>query len=758
MSEVASTKEHSQNEATQQQAAVGGASQHDPCADVINTMVARGHASPRDMATMLAANPQTASQMMAALHQKFGNSYVQEVLAIEQAPAHAEVPPAAAAAVTNSPAAHETTGPHSHSWSGPAHLRVTASALNVRTSPSVGDAGNVIGGLEHGALVDSIDREGDWVVITYRGERAYVHGSFVEVVPAKRPTETAAAPVAAHTEAPAVAPSPIAAAKVHELAPTVLPEKVAARAPAHEAAVQQQPEHSNAAETAPAPAPTAAPHAQPVAQTDPLMLRAEYDSLIAAVAAGMDEADAIKELVSFDKVHNHGEISATGYQLLGSMPNDIAKSQLAKVQTKVAVKPAPAAETPAPAAAHLATSPTAAHANAEAPSAAAPAKAAQAPAPAPAAGDIQHGTWTPPAGAELDDAGLAQLGAQLNDPRAHQILQDLAGVVALDKDLNKHLVDKEHAGTGRENMVAGIATIRAQLLSLNPSDPKVHAFTVAVNHRVEAVSPYHSQVNMRTIESGAFTTCNVTSLAMSLETTGRNADSYSAAKRPAIVAVAQKYRGDIVKATNTDAGHEAAWESLRGLRLPDFMELAAIANAINSTNPTDAEISKAALHAVATKTNIGFLANIAADFGATATAKTMPFADEISDFADAQHMATDVLVDARNKAEANPKDKKAQNMYAAAQADQGAKIDGGAIEKKMPLDKYKQTVLAELGPLLDGGCGIIAGCWNHFTHLSELTPDYIKIQDPGLYSRSDRKVLWDEARALKFFWNYVVIR
>jgi hypothetical protein len=55
------------------------------------------------------------------------------------------------------------------------------------------------------------------------------------------------------------------------------------------------------------------------------------------------------------------------------------------------------------------------------------------------------------------------------------------------------------------------------------------------------------------------------------------------------------------------------------------MELAAIANTLHGSEPTEAEIKQAAIYAAITKTHLDFLASIAADFGAHALARTTQF-------------------------------------------------------------------------------------------------------------------------------------
>lgn len=59
-------------------------------------------------------------------------------------------------------------------------LKVTASGLNVRSSPAKAD--NIIGGLQHSEQVQSTGEAGDWVSVSFRGVNAFVHGAFVEPV------------------------------------------------------------------------------------------------------------------------------------------------------------------------------------------------------------------------------------------------------------------------------------------------------------------------------------------------------------------------------------------------------------------------------------------------------------------------------------------------------------------------------------------------------------------------------------------------
>ncbi|MFQ5675638.1 MAG: SH3 domain-containing protein [bacterium] len=58
--------------------------------------------------------------------------------------------------------------------------QVTATTLNVRDRPNT--AGNKIGTLAKGALIDILEEHGDWLEIGFNDESAFVHGDFVDLI------------------------------------------------------------------------------------------------------------------------------------------------------------------------------------------------------------------------------------------------------------------------------------------------------------------------------------------------------------------------------------------------------------------------------------------------------------------------------------------------------------------------------------------------------------------------------------------------
>jgi hypothetical protein len=251
--------------------------------------------------------------------------------------------------------------------------------------------------------------------------------------------------------------------------------------------------------------------------------------------------------------------------------------------------------------------------------------------PSPSAGKdtaTNSPSFTPSPNAKVDDPQLLELAHKIHDPKIDLLLRDLGTVIELHATLarNKDSYSKEVYGKDREVLIDGIATIHRDLEGLNAKDENVVAFTVAVNGKIQEISPYLFQYNIATIESrGGWSTCNMTALAMALEVTGRRATSYTASLHSKLLAVAEVFKGDISNARLASNGTKPDMASLYGLRFSDFLELAAVVEYISSATPSNSEISAAAAKAVAEKTKISLLEQLATRFGATATSKTVRF-------------------------------------------------------------------------------------------------------------------------------------
>jgi len=472
-------------------------------------------------------------------------------------------------------------------------------------------------------------------------------------------------------------------------------------------------------------------------------LRAQGNLLLTEVEAGfLTLSQAMNVIDKTDREGNGGQPSAIGIQIAAGMPAAYALHALGASAGSTTSAPAPEAPK------HDAAQPAA-----KAQSTLHPSQADHAP------------TSAPP----IDDAGLQKLAGSLHDPRVDQIMRDLGAIVALDAKLEKKLAMSEIHGPDRERLVADIGSVRAQVLALDGLDPAaLAAFKVGVNHKLEQVAPYHAQWNILTIESAPekgqkrpFTTCNMTSLAMSLEAIGKNAASYKPELHAKLLVVANAFSGDIGTATLPSAGVSPTMDSLLGLRLPDFMELAAVVHLMKGNTEKDAH--DAATAAVGKKTHLDFLAGIAGDFNAKADPEYMSFGSDAANKAfeknsNEESKQANKVIDARKTAETSPHDKTAQAAYEQEKAAFDAQDATRSINQDLPLESYKSQIMKRIVPMLDAGAGIIAGCLNHFTRCYEMTNDYIMVQDPGQFSRSHLKIMWNEARAARYFTNYIVIR
>src|SRR5882757_2060500 len=102
----------------------------------------------------------------------------------------------------------------------------------------------------------------------------------------------------------------------------------------------------------------------------------------------------------------------------------------------------------------------------------------------------------------LDDPQLNALASKVRDPKMDPLLRDLATVLALFtklKTTKSQDTSFEVKGKDREELIDGIATVRGELAGLAANDADAAAFTVAVHHKLEEVSPYLFQLNIKTI-------------------------------------------------------------------------------------------------------------------------------------------------------------------------------------------------------------------------------------------------------------------
>jgi hypothetical protein len=205
----------------------------------------------------------------------------------------------------------------------------------------------------------------------------------------------------------------------------------------------------------------------------------------------------------------------------------------------------------------------------------------------------------------LDDPQLQALASKVRDPNLPALTRDLSTMLGLFTKLRatkSQDTSFEVKGKEREQLVDTIAAVRGGLAALDGTNADAAAFTVAVHHKLEEVSPYLFQLNINAIESvEKWSTCNLTSLAMALEVLGKRATAYPADKTPALLEVAKVFKNDIADARLASNGTGTSLAALQGLRFPDFLEIAAIVEFLATSTPTHDQIIEAAKKAVLAK-------------------------------------------------------------------------------------------------------------------------------------------------------------
>jgi len=374
---------------------------------------------------------------------------------------------------------------------------------------------------------------------------------------------------------------------------------------------------------------------------------------------------------------------------------------------------------------------------------------------------------------------LSALVASVNNPSITSCMQHLIRLATLQK---RNFVgvkgNSELKGAQRNELVNGIGEVHAEVKALNAdvTPTKLATIKSAMFRALQEISPYHAQArNINILEGKATRTCSVTSLAMALEGLGKGVATYGGDK-PAVLAVAKVYssalgEADVKGENDASAGD---WGHMAALRLPDFLELAAIAHIANgATDP--ASIKAAAAVAWNQIKQITFLGELAKDFGATATLKYFSTsADPAPKGKHAQsHSSTvlegqgldqrhriDKVIDARNKmeAETDPARRAAlKQVYDRLRDHDAAALNGQAIEKSLPVEEYKHSVISQLGAELASGAAIETHVINHFIRVHSVHEDHVVIDDPSQDARAHKKVLWEEARAQGMFEKRLVI-
>ena len=389
---------------------------------------------------------------------------------------------------------------------------------------------------------------------------------------------------------------------------------------------------------------------------------------------------------------------------------------------------------------------------------------------------------TPPAG----PAGPAD---------ATRIAAEIAALATTSAGLKRS--GTEEIGAGRDALVARIAEIRTMIAGLSDDTAKAGFY-----HQLNAISPSYTQgTNMDLLEGPVATetrTCNITSLAMTLEGLGKSPADFTGNKE-AVRAAARVY-GHVVAAAADHADAE-----LESLRMPDFVQLAAIAEELGNTAIDDEAIKTAAIGSQPDEQgkkkvkgawnsilDIYFLGRLARRFGVDANVVIFNLTsnDPTDPKQRKKHASDDFyalralgvkskktrrthvekIVDLRNKREqlatlpasSTKRRAKLEEEIAkeAATVDAMTDLSQAALdedEKSIPMQEYKERVRATIGAQVDRGAQVVVGLSGHYVRLQSLGDDHVIVDDPGRAARANRKVTWEEARAMSYFASALVV-
>ncbi|HUQ02803.1 MAG TPA: hypothetical protein VM261_09930 [Kofleriaceae bacterium] len=396
------------------------------------------------------------------------------------------------------------------------------------------------------------------------------------------------------------------------------------------------------------------------------------------------------------------------------------------------------------------------------------------PAPAPSPGDVEPTPGPAPKHAPVDqgdvgdlsDATLRDIALKSSNPVVKDIAADLAGLAETSHKLRADgaTIGAEEKGSARDKFVAGIATVRGKLASLGGEA----SFKAAAYKLIASIGTYYSQSrNIDILESPPpkdTRTCNITSLCMALEGLGTSAESYKGGHDKVQAAgkfYSHKITGDDKSkgAADATAGKGVSWGSLVGMRLPDFMELAAIARSMPDTSDDGVKAgAKAAWDSIL---SIYTLKELAGKFGANGSVKAFDATgtkkgkgqtrdtDMLGSFGKKHRHDVEVYINAKNSGK--EKDiKAAQAGYDAAMADT-------SIDDQLSIETYKDYVIEHIGADLAAGGSVVIALTGHYAKLQAIVADGVIVNDPARDSRAATHLTWAEARAMGYFKHRLVL-
>jgi hypothetical protein len=189
---------------------------------------------------------------------------------------------------------------------------------------------------------------------------------------------------------------------------------------------------------------------------------------------------------------------------------------------------------------------------------------------------------------------------------------------------------------------------------------------------------------------------------------------------------------------------------------------------MGSNPPTPCNVMAASHQAWNSILSVDFLRKLAGRFGVSGEIKHFSFdgshtkketkeENQLADFGSAHRGDTEKLIDARNKWEGSGKDTD-KKAYDKEREKNKSSLEGKGIEDKVSLDAYKKAIIDQIGADHASGAAVEVLMHHHYIRLQAIHEDHVVVDDPGSHSKANRKVLFEEARAMAMFKERLVLR
>ena len=238
---------------------------------------------------------------------------------------------------------------------------------------------------------------------------------------------------------------------------------------------------------------------------------------------------------------------------------------------------------------------------------------------------------------------------------------------------------------------------------------------------------------------------------MTLEALGKSAADY---KHPR---ADPADRQGVHRRTSTTRRADKVGTELAGLRLPDYVAMAAIAWQMGYKTGTDEAILAGGNDAFNAIPSADAIATLAArlrrsgDAGRT-HARGTGQADRTPGAA--RRFRKDALEggrqpgDRRDRRQNRTAEQRGANAAGSPPPRSSARSRSSATSRRCSTSSARQ---------LDAGRQVVVGQYHHFVRLQAVTDEFVIKDDPGHYTGANEKATWEEARAMGLFLNWVVI-